>query len=1135
MFALTLVDWALRATLLVAVSLLIARLVERRSAAAAHRVLIATFACALLLPVVAMVVPAWQCTLPLATSSPQPIEANVPSEISPGASLPETNTEVFELREQDELQVAEPIAAAPASEVATNSIDPQASEVHRSSSPEAAPAAATDNAPASALVGWRGWALSVWVGGTCALLLRVVFYLARLARHVARCDDASDSLQARVRQLAAECGMKRPVRVKLSTADSMPMACWLGRWVVVVPENLDDWPPQLQRATLLHELGHIARRDAWSDMLAQLAACLLWPSPPVWLAAGEVRRLRERACDEWSLAHSGLDARQYALGLLEVVDRCQAANYRIACAMADKRGFESRLKWLMAKSHRRSGLPFAGALVLTTVLGLAVAIATAEPTRPVASAESESAAMNPVVLSEDPSPPQTTIAVAGTVRNADGQAMSDVPVVLRANLGGIQYASTAFPHTRDVLARTTTNSQGEFRFTDIGIPPRMDEIINKLRRGDAGAQLLCWSDDHALQWLPIESFEVSGKHFQLSAAADVAGVIVDQGDQPVPNARLRVVGLTHHVNTADAFLRAPGDLNLIRSELQFDTRTNAQGEFQMPNMPEGYRISVRCESPVGHNGFFLADTTNGADDSVTYSNGGGGTFSLHRTPMPVSIEQKPCVKIRVVDHQGNPITEGGVEAVNEDRQYGGAAAIGPDGVAVLAVNKPGVHTVYYAGDPLHPVPGLKQTMDIRPGENQPVVLKLPTFRLLTGRVVDSDTGEPVPGVYVRGVRKSEDNTMPDVTSAICVSHADGHFEMPVIEGTYSFSIRHEVVGYFVPTSARHKVELEPDYPTATVTADAVPDDIVIRIGRGLVIDGTLVDEHGNPLAGKDVQAQNEGSPYQQVAGVTDAEGRFQLAGLSPYVATRVTAWSDTGTAQQSIPAAEGHAWDQSLHKVMMLKLSAGTSVVGRVVRGGKPVAGVEVRLRRAGPRQPDERGTRYDLWGETETDEEGMYKLGGLHKGDRYQLEIEPQADAEVRDWVYQSPYFHTMELEDGSRLELPDAELKSHGQTLAGVVVDLDGNPVEGVTVSTHMASGRSLSRPQRGPPPWTKTDAQGRFRLSQLPEEPLSLMTYQANQAGGSIRYPSHTNPKMNQQDIRIVFDPALRELPDDLDARE
>lgn len=175
------------------------------------------------------------------------------------------------------------------------------------------------------------------------------------------------------------------------------------------------------------------------------------------------------------------------------------------------------------------------------------------------------------------------------------------------------------------------------------------------------------------------------------------------------------------------------------------------------------------------------------------------------------------------------------------------------------------------------------------------------------------------------------------------------------------------------------------------------------------------------------------------------------------------------------------------------------------------------------------------MWGETETDEEGMYKLGGLHKGDRYQLEIEPQADAEVRDWVYQSPYFHTMELEDGSTLELPNAELKSHGQTLAGVVVDLEGNPVAGVTVSTRMASGRSLSRPQRGPPPWTKTDAQGHFRLSQLPEEPLSLMTYQANQAGGSIRYPSHTNPKMNQQDIRIVFDPALRELPEDLDARE
>ena len=44
---------------------------------------------------------------------------------------------------------------------------------------------------------------------------------------------------------------------------------------------------------------------------------------------------------------------------------------------------------------------------------------------------------------------------------------------------------------------------------------------------------------------------------------------------------------------------------------------------------------------------------------------------------------------------------------------------------------------------------------------------------------------------------------------------------------------------------------------------------------------------------------------------------------------------------------------------------------------------------------------------------------------------------------------------------------------------------------------------------------------------------MAYIANPKGGFIHYPAHAGATLNQQDIRIVLDPALNEDIEDLDA--
>ena len=81
-------------------------------------------------------------------------------------------------------------------------------------------------------------------------------------------------------------------------------------------------------------------------------------------------------------------------------------------------------------------------------------------------------------------------------------------------------------------------------------------------------------------------------------------------------------------------------------------------------------------------------------------------------------------------------------------------------------------------------------------------------------------------------------------------------------------------------------------------------------------------------------------------------------------------------------------------------------------------------------------------------------------------------------------------------------------------------------------MPDRSSIPRTRDGPPPYTVTDDTGEFELQKLPEGQVQLMAYKPNPAGGIIRFPSHTRPKVGDDMIRIIFDPELTQEVEDLD---
>jgi uncharacterized GH25 family protein len=209
----------------------------------------------------------------------------------------------------------------------------------------------------------------------------------------------------------------------------------------------------------------------------------------------------------------------------------------------------------------------------------------------------------------------------------------------------------------------------------------------------------------------------------------------------------------------------------------------------------------------------------------------------------------------------------------------------------------------------------------------------------------------------------------------------------------------------------------------------------------------------------------------------------------------------------------------------------GVQLGGRILRNGKPVAGMKITVTRSRPDGPN----RWKGAGSISatTDAEGRYLLDGLAPGDGYSCEVATDDDEMVAGWRYGPSYLHR--IAEGVRgiLELPDANLVTANQSISGQVVDPQGQPVQGVNVGAELSTGGNIPRRGNLPPPWTETDSQGRFHLTGLPAESIQLHAYKRNPNDTRIRYMVRLTPTQNQSDVRIVLDPALQKpierLPD------
>ncbi|MCL4201937.1 MAG: hypothetical protein KJ000_05540 [Pirellulaceae bacterium] len=161
--------------------------------------------------------------------------------------------------------------------------------------------------------------LLAWSFGAVVLLVRMVWarWLLEHFRRQQRCVD-QPAIRQQIDRLAVQLGFARRVEILTSPRLAAPIAFGYFRPVIALPANFaEDFDDCQREAMLAHEVAHLASGDSWWQLLAELAAVVLWWHPCVWWMRRRWRAASELAADEACLlVPQGADALAACLVLL---------------------------------------------------------------------------------------------------------------------------------------------------------------------------------------------------------------------------------------------------------------------------------------------------------------------------------------------------------------------------------------------------------------------------------------------------------------------------------------------------------------------------------------------------------------------------------------------------------------------------------------------------------------------------------------------------------------------------------------------------------------------------------------------------------------------------------------------------
>jgi beta-lactamase regulating signal transducer with metallopeptidase domain len=221
--------------------------------------------------------------------------------------------------------------------------------------------------------------VSLWALGAALVVFRLgwgIFGAGRLARRARRDEARPFAL------VIAETLREANVSAEVAISDEIDAPAVAGtlRPVVLMPRSSLRWSESRWRVVLLHELAHVRRGDCLVAIVAQIVCAVHWFDPLVWLTRARWQIERELAADEDVLAH-GVRPTDYAEHLLDVAAAIDARSVpRGALAMANHAsGLAHRVETIVSNGKRATSSPRVTVTIVATASALTLALACAGP------------------------------------------------------------------------------------------------------------------------------------------------------------------------------------------------------------------------------------------------------------------------------------------------------------------------------------------------------------------------------------------------------------------------------------------------------------------------------------------------------------------------------------------------------------------------------------------------------------------------------------------------------------------------------------------------------------------------------------------------------------------------------------
>lgn len=887
-------------------------------------------------------------------------------------------------------------------------------------------------------------------------------------------------------------GKSRPVRLLVSGEIAGPMAFGFWQPTILIPESMVAGPTQSLKFCLKHEWAHIENGDLRALGFVWGCQFLLWIQPLFWLLRRDLRICQDFLADHRA-AGEGLDRVDYSQLLLDCTKHRLTRPIPGTIALFDRSShLMKRVRMILEsdftlrpQSHRwfslGAGVGLLGLAVLFGAVRLHGAGSGAELT-----INGPEATIPPSENQKERTEDKDFKWIRGTVTDENGQPVPGAKLFLPLGLRS----------DWEKCLRTEADAMGKF---NLQIPrsllnQKFKPVLGTLWVHSPG-HLVAGENVYSVVRGSQEAMEVK---FQLSPGSKTAFTVLDSKGSPVLGAKVQ----GQHYQILKNFEILPEG---------FSGKTDANGVVQISDINPARLHNLKIQADkFGTQEVRLTNATDPTNRTVRLKETGTIKGRL------VSDHPEWVRGVRVALHSRNSFEPGiangsAILTTNEDGSFEVPHFAADNGVLA-----------YVDLDPSLPVrPQLEETgWVLHPGSTLKMEIPLVQATKVRGILRVKSKKTPVPEAEILldygGFRQSER----------VITDAKGKFEGRVLPGPLRIQIVSLPAENLVYDLAYYNKTIE--IPANTKEFHLPPLEVMISNK----MEGKLVGAKNQPLSAKEIRCIQGESVLSWTN--TDSEGRFSIRvpeglDLNFEVYTEKQG-SEPVRILQKDPLILQYSGDarQATEDAERAK-KADVALKGRVLLSGKAVSGVKLTLFRGVTiTSSGSRGMRSEEVSKTETDSNGAYRLTGLKAGDSYRIQVNSSNPVADPTWHHQSPYFPKLKDSDRGEIALPDVNLRKLTQTLSGQVVDPDGKPVPGAqVVATMRKTFSSIPRlTPEGPPPWTTTDKEGRFRLEQLPDEPLGIMAYLNPKRGSVIRFPAKTNVELNQKDIRIVLDPSLVE---------